>query len=89
MKDHVHMLLSIPPKCSVSYIVGFLKGKTALYIAQKYGKRVRNFKGHNFWARGYFVSTVGRDEKVIKQYIRNQEKQDKLIEQKSLFNFNN
>jgi putative transposase len=84
MKDHVHMLISIPPKYSVSHVVGFLKGKSALYIAQRYGRK-RKFRGYHFWARGYFVSTVGHNEEVVRRYIMNQEKVDKQIEQQSLF----
>ena len=84
MSDHVHMLISIPPKYSVSHIIGFLKGKTALYIAQKYGRQ-RKYKGYHFWARGYFASTVGHDERVVRLYIQNQEKADKALEQASLF----
>lgn len=84
MSDHVHMLLSIPPKYSVSHIVGFLKGKTALYAAQHYGKR-RKYRGYHFWARGYFVSTVGHDEQVVRRYIRNQEASDKRVDQLNLF----
>ena len=84
MRDHVHMLLSIPPKHAVSQVVGFLKGKSALAIARAFGRR-RNFVGQNFWARGYFVSTVGRDEEVIRDYIKNQEKEDHRIDQLKLF----
>ena len=84
MRDHVHMLISIPPKYAVSQVVGFLKGKTALYIAQRYGKR-RKYRGYHFWARGYFVSTVGRDEQVVRRYIQNQEESDKKLDQLSLF----
>jgi putative transposase len=84
MKDHVHMLISIPPKYSVSHIVGFLKGKTALYIAQKNGRK-RKYRGYNFWSRGYFVSTVGHDEEVVRRYIQNQEKVDKSSDQATLF----
>ena len=87
MKDHVHMLISIPPKYSVSHVIGFLKGKTALYIAQKYGRR-RKYRGYHFWARGYFVSTVGREEKVVRLYIQNQEKNDKASDQILLFKNN-
>ena len=76
MPDHVHMLISIPPKYSVSHIVGFLKGKAALYIANKYARK-RRYKGYHFWARGYFVSTAGSDEQVVRRYIRDQEKADK------------
>ena len=84
MKDHVHMLVSIPPKYSVAHIVGFLKGKTALYLAQRYGRR-RKYRGYHFWARGYFLSTVGCNEEVVRRYIRDQEKADKSFEQQALF----
>jgi putative transposase len=79
--DHVHMMLSIPPKYSVSYIVGYIKGKSAIHIARTYGERRRNFVGQHFWARGFFVSTVGRDEGVIRNYIKHQEKEDERLEQ--------
>ena len=85
MPDHVHMMLSIPPKHSVAQAVGFLKGKSAIHIARTFGEVKRNFVGQHFWARGYFVSTVGRDEAVIREYIRNQEQEDKRIEQTRLF----
>jgi len=85
MVDHVHMLVSIPPKHSVSHIVGFLKGKSSIWVAQNIQNRQKNFVGHKFWARGYFVSTVGADEKVIRKYIQNQESDDKRIDQLSLF----
>ena len=86
MKDHVHMLLSIPPKYSVSSIVGFIKGKSSIWIAQNIDNKKQNFVGHKFWARGYFVSTVGADEKVIKSYIQNQERSDQHLDQLNLFN---
>jgi putative transposase len=70
MPDHVHMMLSIPPKYAVAQIVGYIKGKSAIHIARTLCERRRNFVGQHFWARGYFVSTVGRDEKVIREYIR-------------------
>lgn len=76
MPDHVHMLICIPPKYSVSQVVGYIKGKSAIWIARNYFGRQQNFTGQHFWARGYYVSTVGRDEKVIAEYIRNQEKMD-------------
>jgi len=85
MSDHIHMLLSIPPKLKVSEVVGFLKGKSAIYIAKTFMGRQRNFGGYHFWARGYFVSTVGRDEQVIREYIRNQETTDHRVEQPGLF----
>jgi len=87
MRDHVHMLIKVPPKYSVSHIVGFLKGKSALYVAQKYGRR-RKYRGYHFWARGYFVSTVGINEEVVRRYIQNQEKVDKKSDQQSLFDNN-
>ena len=70
MPDHVHMLISIPPKHAVSQVVGFIKGKSAIHLARVYGGKKRNFVGHHFWARGYFVSTVGRNEEVIREYIK-------------------
>ena len=81
MPDHVHMLISIPPKYSVSQVIGYIKGKSAIHLARVYGERKRNFVGQHFWARGYFVSTVGRDEELIRQYIRHQEEEDKRLEQ--------
>lgn len=86
MTDHVHMLISIPPKHSVSSIVGFLKGKSSIWVAQNIGNRQRNFVGHKFWARGYFVSTVGANEEVIKKYVLNQESEDRRIDELNLFN---
>jgi putative transposase len=85
MPDHVHMLLSIPPKYSVSQVVGFMKGKSAISIARTYMGRRRNFSGQSFWARGYYVSTVGHDEAVVREYIRHQEEEDKRLEQLDLF----
>ncbi len=85
MSDHVHMMLSIPPKYAVSQVVGFIKGKSAIHLARVYGERKRNFVGQSFWARGYFVSTVGRDETVIREYIRNQEHEDKRLDQLNLW----
>ncbi len=84
MADHVHMLISIPPKYAVSEVVGYMKGKSAIHLARVYGERKRNFVGQHFWARGYFVSTVGRDETVIREYIRNQEKEDERLDQLKL-----
>ena len=85
MPDHVHMMISIPPKYAVSQVVGFIKGKSAIHLARVYGERKQNFVGQHFWARGYFVSTVGRDEQVIREYIRNQEREDKRLEQMNLW----
>ena len=85
MPDHVHMMIAIPPKYAVSQVVGYIKGKSAIHLARTYGERSRNFVGQNFWARGYFVSTVGRDEEVIRQYIRHQEEEDKRLDQLKLW----
>ena len=85
MSDHVHILISIPPKYSVAQVVGFMKGKSAIFIARTYMGRRKNFTGQSFWARGYYVSTVGRDEAVVRNYIRHQEEEDKRIEQLDLF----
>ena len=84
MPDHVHMCLSIPPKYAVSNVVGYMKGKSAITIARKFGGRQRNFTGEVFWARGYFVSTVGLDEEMVRAYIRNQEHEDERLDQMKL-----
>ena len=86
MADHVHMLLSVPPKYAVSQVVGYIKGKSAIHLARTYGGKRRNFVGQNFWARGYFVSTVGRDEAAVRAYIQRQEQEDKRLEQLEMFN---
>jgi putative transposase len=83
--DHVHVCISIPPKYAVAQVVGFMKGKSAIYIARNFGGRQRNFLGENFWARGYYVSTVGKDENLIKAYIKNQEAEDQRQDQLKLF----
>ena len=85
MSDHVHMMISIPPKYAVSQVVGYIKGKSAIHLARVYGERRRNFVGQSFWARGYFVSTVGRDEATIREYIRHQEREDQRLDQLDLF----
>jgi putative transposase len=79
--DHVHIMLSIPPKYSVAQVIGYLKGKSAIHIAREFAGRPRNFVGQHFWARGYFVSTVGRDEHAVRTYIQEQEREDRRIEQ--------
>ena len=84
MPDHVHMLLSIPPKVSVAAVMGFIKGKSAIHIARVYAGRRRSFVGQHFWARGYWVSTVGKDEESVRRYIREQEKEDLRLEQLEL-----
>jgi putative transposase len=85
MPDHVHMMISIPPKYAVSQVVRYIKGKSAIHLARVYGERKRNFVGQHFWARGYFVSTVGRDENMIREYIRKQEFEDKKLDQLNLW----
>ena len=85
MPDHVHMLIAIPPKFAVSQVIGFIKGKSAIHLARVYGERRRNFVGQSFWARGYYVSTVGRDESMIRQYIQDQEKEDQRLDQLNLW----
>ena len=82
--DHVHMMITIPPKYAVSQVIGYLKGKSAIHVARVYGERKRNFVGQHFWARGYFVSTVGRDEAVIRSYIHRQEQEDQRLDQMTL-----
>lgn len=84
MPDHVHMLISIRPKYSVGQVMGFLKGKTAIHIARVYAGRRRSFVGQQFWARGYWVSTVGRDEVAVRRYIQEQEKEDQRLDQLTL-----
>lgn len=85
MVDHVHMLISIPPKYAVSMVVGYIKGKSAIHIARTYGGKKKNFVGEHFWARGYYVSTVGKDEAAVRKYIREQEAEDKRVDQLSMF----
>jgi putative transposase len=85
MTNHVHMMLSIPPKYSVSQVVGYMKGKSAIHLARVYGKRKRNFVGQHFRARGYFVSTVGSDEQMIREYIRHRGQADEQLEQMKIW----
>ena len=82
--DHVHICISIPPKYAVSNVIGYIKGKSAISIARNFMGRRRNFSGENFWARGYFVSTIGLDEEEVKKYIREQEKEDERLDQLKL-----
>jgi putative transposase len=79
------MLISIPPKYSVSQAIGFVKGKRAVHLARVYRERKRNSAGLHFWARGYFVPTVGRDEKTIREYIKKQGEEDKRLDQLNLW----
>ena len=81
VKDHVHMLISIPPKYAVFQVVGYIKGRSALHIARTYGGRSKNFTGQHFWARGYDVSTCGRDENTIRKDIERQKQFDQKIDQ--------
>jgi putative transposase len=83
--DHIHVLISIPPKYSVAQIVGYIKGKSAIHIARTYLGQRKNYTGMSFWARGYFVSTVGTDEEIVRAYIQKQEKEDQRIEQLTIF----
>ncbi len=85
MPDHVHMLISVPPKYAVAQVIGFLKGKTAIHIARTYLGRRRNFTGQHFWARGYYVSTVGREVGIIRTYIQRQEVEEKRLDQMGLW----
>ena len=83
--DPVHILISIPPKYAVAQVVGFIKGKSAINIARNYLGRRSNFTGQHFWARGYWVSTVGKDEKAVREYIQKQEREDRRLEQLNIF----
>ena len=85
MTDHIHMLISIPPKYSVSQVIGYMKGKSAIHIARAYIGQRKNFTGQHFWARGYYVSTVGLDEEVVRSYIKKQEQEDQRLEQMNMF----
>ena len=86
--DHVHMLVSIPPKQSVSGFMGYLKGKSSILIYQKYANMKFKYRNREFWCRGYYVDTVGKDKKAIQQYIANQLKEDKEMEQMTIFEMN-
>jgi putative transposase len=86
MTDHVHMLISVPPKYAASQVIGYIKGKSAIHMARVYGEKKRNFAGQHFWARGYFVSAVGRDETMIREYMRHQEQEGQRVVQLSLWN---
>ena len=79
------MMIAIPPKYAVSQVIGYIKGKSAIHLARVYGERKRNFVGQHFWARGFWVSTVGRDEAVIREYIQKQEEDDKRQDQMNLW----
>jgi len=85
LPDHVHMLIAIPPKHAVSQVVGFIKGKSAIHLARVYGERKRNYVGEHFWARGFFVSTIGRDEATIREYIKKQQDEDARLDQLQLW----
>ena len=85
MPDHVHILISIPPKYSVAEVMGFMKGKSAIHIARTFVGKRRNFVGQHFWARGYMVSTVGKDEAAVRKYIQEQEKEDQRLDQMEMF----
>lgn len=82
--DHIHMLVEIPPKLSVSGFMGYLKGKSSILIYQRYANMKYKYRNRQFWCRGYYVDTVGKNTKKIKEYIANQIKEDKLVEQLSI-----
>ncbi|MBU5613495.1 IS200/IS605 family transposase [Geomonas sp. Red51] len=84
--DHVHVLISIPPKYSIAQVIGFIKGKSAIHVARSYLGQKKNFNWMSFWARGYFVSTVGAGEDFIRTYINQQEIEDKRLDQLTMFN---
>jgi REP-associated tyrosine transposase len=79
------MMIAIPPKYAVSQVIGYIKGKSAIHLARVYGERKQNFVGQHFWARGFWVSTVGRDEAVIREYIQKQAGEDKRLDQMNLW----
>ena len=83
-KDHIHMLISVPPKYSISQIMGYLKGKSSLMIFEKYANLKYKYGNRHFWCRGFYVDTVGRNKKAIAEYIRNQLQEDKEAEQLSI-----
>ena len=83
--DHVHMLVAIPPKLSVSGFMGYLKGKSSILIYQKYANMKFKYRNREFWCRGYYVDTVGKNKKAIAEYIANQLKEDKEMEQMTVF----
>ena len=88
-EDHIHLLVSVPPKVSISYLMGVLKGKIAIKLFKSYPKlKKKPYWGNHFWARGYFVNTVGLDEEMIKKYVKHQEKKEKKVEdQQKNFDF--
>ena len=86
-KDHIHMLVSIPPKYSVSQIMGYLKGKSSLMIFEKYANMKYKYGNRHFWCRGYYVDTVGRNKKAIAEYIRNQLQEDVAYDQMSIVEY--
>jgi putative transposase len=85
MPDRVHMMIAIPPKYAVSQVIGYIKGKSAIHLARVYAERKRGFVCRHFWAREYFVSTVGRDKELIREYILRQEQEDARLEQLNLW----
>ena len=82
--DHVHMVISIPPKYAVAQVIGFMKGKSAIWVARMCGHK-KNFTGQNFWARGYCVSTIGLDDETVREYVKKQEEEDKKLDQLKMF----
>ena len=86
--DHVHMLVAIPPKLSLAGFMGYLKGKSSILIYQKYANLKFKYRNREFWCRGYYVDTVGKNKKAIQEYIANQLKEDKEMEQMTIFEIN-
>ena len=82
--DHVHMVISIPPKYAVAQVIGFMKGKSAIWVARMCGHK-KNFTGQNFWARGYCVSTIGLDDETVREYVKRQEDEDRKLDQLKMF----
>ena len=85
MPYHVNMMITIPTKYAVSQVIEYIKEKSAIHLARVHGERKRNFVGRHFWARGFFVSTVGRDDTVVRAYIRTQEQEDKRLDQMGIW----
>ena len=84
VSDHVHIVISIPPKYAVAQVIGYMKGKSAIWEARMCGRK-KNFTGQNFWARGYCVSTIGLDDETVREYVKRQTEEDKKLDQFKMF----
>jgi len=84
VSDHVHIVISIPPKYAVAQVIGYMKGKSAIWVARVCGRK-KNFTGQNFWARGYCVSTIGLDDETVREYVKRQTEEDKKLDQFKMF----